>query len=201
MRTGGCMGEIVGMAASLCKQYETSPRGVYQQYLNELKQLMERGVGKPVPPPAALKDVGRNASLRAAVTSSGDRDAATSPPTLVNDGRIDLTQNETRWLSAPEVPNWIEFTWSSPQKLTAVRVFSGYQTGGQVTAPISSFVLQFDDGGEWHDVQGTDTTGNTAIDWHCRFAPITSRKFRLLIREAQDSISRIWEVELYQPQQ
>ncbi len=201
MRTGGCMGEIVGMAASLCKQYETSPRGVYQQYLSELKQLMERGVGKPAAPPAALKDVGRNASLGAKVTTSGDRGASASPPTLVNDGRIDVTQNDARWLSAPETPNWIEFTWSSPQKLTAVRVFSGYQTGGQVTAPISSFVLQFDDGREWHDVLGTDTTGNTAIDWHCRFAPITSRKFRLLIREAQDGISRIWEVELYQLQQ
>jgi FAD-dependent oxidoreductase family protein/FAD dependent oxidoreductase len=200
MRTGGCMGEIVGMAASLCKQYETSPRGIYQQYLGELKQLMERGVGKPVPPPEALKDVGRNASLKAQVTTSGDKDATAAPATLVNDGRIDLTLNDGRWLSAAEVPNWIEFTWPSPQKLTAIRVFSGFQQGGEVTAPISSFVLQFDDAGRWHDVQGTNTTGNTAIDWHCRFAPITSRKFRLLIRETQIDVSRIWEVELYQPQ-
>lgn len=201
MRTGGCMGEIVGMAASLCKQYETSPRGVYLQYLTELKQLMQRGVGKPVSPPAALKDVGRNASLLAEVTTSGDRDAASSPASLVADGRIDLSQNDGRWLSTASVPNWIEFTWPSPQKLTAIRVFSGYQTGGQVTAPISSLVLQFDDGGQWRDVRGTDTTENTATDWHCRFEPITSRKFRLLIREVQDGISRIWEVELYQPPQ
>ena len=200
MRTGGCMGEIVGMAASLCTKFEASPRGVYQQYLGELKQLMERGVGKPVPPPAALKDVGRNAALEATVVTSGDRDGAAAPASLVNDGRIDLTQNDGRWLSRPELPNWIEFTWPSPQKLTAVRVFSGYQQGGQIVAPISSFVLQFDDGGEWRDVQGTDTTDNTAIDWHCRFDTITSRKFRLLIREVQDGISRIWEVELYGPQ-
>ena len=199
MRTGGCMGEIVGMAASLCRHYETSPRGVYQQYLGELKQLMQRGAGKPVPPPPALKEVGQNASLTAEVATSGNRDE-TNSPSLVNDGRIDLTQNDGRWLSTAGVPNWIEFTWPSPRKLTAVRVFSGYQTGGEVTAPISSFVLQFDDHGQWRDVQGTDTSGNTATDWHCRFEPITSQKFRLLIREAQDGISRIWEVELYQPQ-
>lgn len=199
MRTGGCMGEIVGMAASRCKQYETSPRGVYQQYLGELKNLMQRGVGKPVPPPPALQDVGANASLNAEVTSSGDRNAAASPASLVADGRIDLADNDGRWLSKPEVPNWIELAWPSPQKLTAIRVFSGYQTGGEITAPISSFVLQFDDGGQWRDVQGTDTTGNTATDWHCRFDPITSQKFRLLIREAQDGTSRIWEIELYQP--
>jgi hypothetical protein len=53
MRTCGTMGEIVGMAASLCKKHDTSPRGVYERHLDELKQIMERGVGKragePVP--------------------------------------------------------------------------------------------------------------------------------------------------------
>jgi hypothetical protein len=200
MRTGGCMGEIVGMAASICKEFETSPRGVYQQYLNELKKRMVRGVGKPVPPPPALKEVGRNVSLEADVASSGDRDAQNSPAALINDGRINLAQNAGRWLSSPEVPNWLEFTWPSPKKLTAIRIFSGYQTGGDLTAPIASFVLQFDDNGQWRDIQATDTTGNTAIDWHCRFDSVTSRKFRLLIRQAQDNISRIWEVELYEPQ-
>ncbi len=46
MRTGGMMGELVGMAASLCKKHSTTPRGVYQNYLAELKALASRGVGK-----------------------------------------------------------------------------------------------------------------------------------------------------------
>lgn len=46
MRTCGLMGEIVGMAASLCKKNSTTPRGVYQNHLEGLKTLMERGVGK-----------------------------------------------------------------------------------------------------------------------------------------------------------
>ena len=46
MRTTGMMGEVVGMAASLCKQNETSPRGVYEHHLEELKTLMKAGVGK-----------------------------------------------------------------------------------------------------------------------------------------------------------
>ena len=45
-RTTGMMGEVVGMAASLCKKHNTTPRGVYQNHLDELKQLMTRGVGK-----------------------------------------------------------------------------------------------------------------------------------------------------------
>jgi hypothetical protein len=40
------MGEVVGMAASLAKKYDTIPRGVYQQYLKELKELMQEGAGK-----------------------------------------------------------------------------------------------------------------------------------------------------------
>lgn len=46
MRTTGMMGEVVGMAASLCRKHNVTPRGVYAQHLDELKELMKRGVGK-----------------------------------------------------------------------------------------------------------------------------------------------------------
>ncbi|PPL03651.1 FAD-dependent oxidoreductase [Parapedobacter indicus] len=36
MRTCGMMGEVVGMAASIAHKHETSPRGVYEQHLDEL---------------------------------------------------------------------------------------------------------------------------------------------------------------------
>ena len=45
-RTTGMMGEIVGMAVSLCKKHNTDPRGVYAEHLDELKKLMAKGVGK-----------------------------------------------------------------------------------------------------------------------------------------------------------
>ena len=46
MRTCGCMGEIVGMAASICAKYDCTPRDVYKDHLDELKSLMSRGTGK-----------------------------------------------------------------------------------------------------------------------------------------------------------
>ena len=46
MRTTGMMGEVVGMAASICKQHQTTPRGVYFYHLEELKALMKQGVNK-----------------------------------------------------------------------------------------------------------------------------------------------------------
>ena len=46
MRTTGMMGEVVGMAASVCRQHHAKPREVYEKYLEDLKTLMEKGVGK-----------------------------------------------------------------------------------------------------------------------------------------------------------
>ena len=52
MRTTGMMGEVVGMAARVCKDRGCLPRGVYKDYLDDLKALMAKGVGtgKPQPP-------------------------------------------------------------------------------------------------------------------------------------------------------
>lgn len=49
MRTTGMLGEVVGMAASLCKKYQINPRGIYHSHLTELKGLMRKGVGKNLP--------------------------------------------------------------------------------------------------------------------------------------------------------
>lgn len=46
MRTTGMMGEVVGMAASLCHKYSCSPRDVYRYHLDDLKPLMKKGAGK-----------------------------------------------------------------------------------------------------------------------------------------------------------
>jgi hypothetical protein len=38
------MGEVVGMAASLCKKYYCEPRQVYTDFLNEFKEFLKKGV-------------------------------------------------------------------------------------------------------------------------------------------------------------
>ena len=61
MRTTGMMGEIVGKAAWVCVRYDTTPRGVYEQKLDVLKELLaqpgalrrERLDGPLVLPPGA----------------------------------------------------------------------------------------------------------------------------------------------------
>lgn len=45
MRTTGMMGEVVGMAASVCRKHNVSPRKVYTTYFDEMKELMRQGIG------------------------------------------------------------------------------------------------------------------------------------------------------------
>ena len=45
MRTGGMMGEVLGMAAYICKKENTNPRGIYNDYLPDLIKLMKSGIG------------------------------------------------------------------------------------------------------------------------------------------------------------
>ena len=47
MRTLGELGEVVGMASSVCKKHGCSPREVYTEHLDELKALLAAGVRIP----------------------------------------------------------------------------------------------------------------------------------------------------------
>ena len=47
MRTLGMLGEVVGLAASICKEYGCTPRGVYENHLDKLKELMAAGANQP----------------------------------------------------------------------------------------------------------------------------------------------------------
>lgn len=218
MRTGGCMGEVVGMAASLCRQHDTTPRAIYERHLAELQALMRRGVGKnpganpvyenqgePAPKPATrtnppewLKRAGPNLARTAKLAVSGSKDAAQNPPARLNDGQADLARNEQRWLSDGKLPIWIEFAWDKPQTVNAARILSGYTTGGATTAPIAAFAWQYHDGQQWRDIPGASAKDNLQADWSARFRPVSSARLRLLITATQQSIARVWEVELYQ---
>lgn len=55
MRTCGMMGEVVGKAAYLAVRHQTTPRGVYEQYLDNLKDLMRQ--------PGAMRRDGLEAPL------------------------------------------------------------------------------------------------------------------------------------------
>lgn len=123
-RTTAMMGEVVGMAASLCHKYQTTPRGVYRDHLDELKALMQKGVGKEEGVrevqqlPAGFSLSANGASWKPSIQPSlsgktlvriwfhavpdptGDRGAILN---VIHDGsvavrRYDMTEGVDRWL-------------------------------------------------------------------------------------------------------
>lgn len=46
MRTTGMLGEVVGMAASLCVKKQALPKDIYLKYFKDLQTLMQEGAGK-----------------------------------------------------------------------------------------------------------------------------------------------------------
>jgi hypothetical protein len=87
------MGEVVGMAAAICKQNECGPRDVYHSYLPELQRLMKQGAGR-----------------------HSTHDVSTTEPTILAGAIAELSGKSIRfeednncigyWRSAGEVSVW-----------------------------------------------------------------------------------------------
>jgi len=219
MRTGGCMGEIVGMAACVAARHSAAPRDVYARYFGELQTLMRRGVGNvsgaetayanqgegparksSVPAasaPAWLPAAGPNLARSARVTVSSAADTAA----LLNDGKADLADNSQRWLSAKGVPVRVEFAWDAPQRVGALRILSGYRdNAGALVGAVEAWTLEAsDDGVAWREVPGAGATGNALANGSATFTPVTACRLRLSITATRGDIARIWELELYNP--
>jgi len=211
MRTGGCMGEIVGMAASLCKRYDGDPRDVYANYLDELKKLMGEGVGRLPPeqagpaaevaiaPPDWIEKLGPDLAREATLTAPPGMDAKKHAAARINDGVVGPLRNEQRYLCDAPLPHEIELKLAKPRAVAAARVVSGYVSGGGVVGPLEDFRFQYHDGTAWKDLPGADAAGNTKPDWSARFPAVTADRVRLVVTRTQIDVSRIWEIELYGP--
>jgi hypothetical protein len=199
MRTGGCMGEVVGLAAALCKRFGVEPRGVYEKHLADLKASLARGVA---PNPAfarradagvaALKPVPGNLAAKAKVTADGSAEGAEK----LNDGRIDLGDNAGRWLSAKGERHEIVLTWDAPVTLKGVRVVSGYTAGGKTADAAGGVAVEGRTaGGAWRRL--AEVRGNDAVDRRVDFTPMEVAELRVTLTDTKGGIARVWEVEAW----
>ncbi|MDY0166437.1 MAG: FAD-dependent oxidoreductase [Thermoguttaceae bacterium] len=203
MRTGGMMGEVLGMAAAVCRKHGANPRQVYERHLDELKELALRGVGRPPPGPPKpdwLTAERRNVARSAAVTVSSHYDPGRYPAANINDGSADWDDNDGRWISGEAPPHHVELTWDAPQTLAAARIVGGYrQPDGRLVGANREFVLQYYDGTDWRDIPGTRAADNDQCRWSAEFSPVGSRRVRLIVTAGSDQRARLWEFELYAP--
>jgi hypothetical protein len=195
------MGEVVGMAASLCRRYGCTPREVYAQHLDALKALWQTGVGtipeapKLDPIPAAW---GTNLAAAAKVRVSGSRDVGKYPLANLNDGVADIGDDDSRWLSEAKMPHWIELAWPNAHTVRAVRIVSGYRGGSPTTHdPVSAWHLQVRDGDRWQDVPRAEVLNNTKVDCRLEVPGIEAKTLRVVVTKSQSNLSRIFELEVY----
>jgi hypothetical protein len=196
------MGEVVGMAASLCAQHDCLPRDVYTDHLDELMALMTQGVGETPPvlddPPAWLDRAGQNLARAATVQASSTYDTrGTYPARHINDGGVDTSTNATRWVSDREPPHAVILTWETPQRINAIRFLTGQVSGTRLSTPIRNFVLQIPDGRGWRDIPGTRRVDNGRFDCHLTFPVVTCERLRLFMPERPGQLARLWEWECY----
>jgi hypothetical protein len=202
MRTCGMMGEVVGMAAAVCKKNGAEPRQVYTEHLDQLKEQMTQGVSRlPVPtppkPPEWLKTAGPNLARKAKVTASSTYKKADYPASNVNDGRVSYSDNRLRYVSDAESPTTVELTWPKPQTLSAVRIVTGQNARPWAKTPITDFHIQCHDGAAWRTIPATKTEGNESPEWSVRFGPVTTTRIRLIVTRSPGDLTRIWEWEVY----
>ncbi len=220
MRTCGTEGEIIGMAASLCKKHDADPRAIYEKHLKELQELMSRGVGKApetepsytnqgerrtvthrpvnIVVPTWLKEAGSNLARTAKVQIPNRAEEGVQTSLLLTDGNGKVSDNSARWVNRSKLPHVVEFSWDQPVDVGAARIVSGYHSGGNVIAPLSDFNLQWYDGTEWKEALPS-VKANTNPAWSARFKGVQTKRIRLLVTKTQDDISRVWEVEFYKP--
>jgi hypothetical protein len=220
MRTCGTGGEIVGMAASVCKEFNTAPRGVYEKHLAALHERMRKGVGKvdgstipytnegepttrpnrnDLAAPEWLERAGDNLALSATVSANPNpKDDGVDRSVLLNDRNGKVEDNSARWIAKGSLPHTIEWRWDQAVEFGAARIISGRHDGTRVMAPIRDFKLQFFDGKSWQDVLPA-VTGNEKAAWASTFDAIKTRQMRLLITASPLETSAIWEVEFYTP--
>ena len=222
MRSCGTQGEIVGMAASVCKEFNTNPRGVYKKHLTDLQKRMRKGVGKvdgsTIPysnqgehgkslrqvnltQPKWLKQAGKNFARTAKVCTNRPVKAGEVDRTmLLNDGNGKIEDNSARWIGKGSMPHIIEYHWEKPVSLSASRLISGRYNGARVLDPISDFKIQYsnDNGATWQDALPA-IMGSKDPVWSATFAPVKTKHLRLVITGAPHNLSRLWEVEFYQP--
>jgi hypothetical protein len=126
MRTCGMMGEIVGKAAWICVRHRTTPRGVYEQQLPLLKELMSQ--------PGALRrdTLDGSLSLPAGAKVAARAFAGLNPATLegiiIDDEDAEL---QGKWEDTGSLSGFVgeNYRYSNDAKATARFPFTVKDTG------------------------------------------------------------------------
>lgn len=217
--TTGMMGQIIGTAAALCLEKDTTPRGIVQSHIKELQQTLIKDditilhLGNEDP-----NDHARTAK----VSASSSRSAAEGPHNAINGLTRPLDDNMEMWVGNAEVPQnmwvsdpaqampqWLEVDLGSKQTINSVyltfdtnlgnkRYISWEMKDSERMPPEAArdYSVQIYNGSDWVTV--AEEQNNYQRRRIHRFPEVEARKVRVLIHKTNGDLSaRLYEIRVY----
>ena len=187
------VGQAAGTAASMCIQHATTPRGIYQNHMEDLQQqLVKDGAYMVEMPNRDPRDLARSAKATASSQrrrKSGEVMAAAN----VLDGYARIQNGQTSaWAPDPAqaLPQWIELGWERAQAFNVVHV--SFLTKDH--AP-THFALEAWQAGQWKTLAEVRDNSRRRHVLGCDRT--TSEKLRLVIRGAEADDYGVCEIRVY----
>ncbi len=171
----GMMGEVVGIAASLCKKYNIVPRQVYTEHLADLKSLFKTGV------PTTMVNVAKNKPVRYSDVSLTDN-TSQMPAFGVKFG------NTPRWVSNDSnTEHWMEIDLQGTYAVNACKIWRENN--------VKQFRLQAKVNGAWVDVVSEDN--DHKADYYKEFKSVSTDKVRFYVPAYANNRVRLSNIEVY----
>jgi hypothetical protein len=161
------------------------------------------------PPPPSRSNVALAANGGQAAASSTYSAGYAAAGILNGDRRGDGWGNGGGWndATAGNWPDWVEVGFAGAKTIDQVDVFSVQDTYWAPSEPVAGmtfsqyglrdFKIQYWTGSAWADVPGASVAGNTLVWRRFTFGPVSTTKIRIWISAAENSYSRIAEIEVW----
>jgi hypothetical protein len=189
MLTCAVIGQAAGTAGALCVRHQTSPRGVYQQHLDELQQqLLKDGayiIGLPNRDP---RDLARSAAIAASSELTRADGELLAAANVINGFARAEGGKPNAWSPRSDgpKPDWLQLAWDQPQRFNVVHV-----TFATKSLVPDAFRIEAWQDGVWR------TVAEQSRVQHRRYVlglePITTSKLRLAFM----GLASVCEVRVY----
>jgi len=187
MRPVCMMGQAAGTAAAIAKEYGTTPRGIYENHIDQLQQtLLKDGCYLPQVSNTDKDDL----ALRAGVTASSCRESM--GPENVNNGWNRVVGKERNaWAPAPAaaLPHWIQLELAEPSIINTVHV-----TFQAIDDRADDFTIETWAKDSWKTI--ARVVGNQSRRRVLNFEPVKTDRVRLVITKTAGRFG-ICEIRLY----
>ncbi|HWS53372.1 MAG TPA: PA14 domain-containing protein, partial [Pyrinomonadaceae bacterium] len=193
-------GQIYGHFDGALDDVRVYDRVLSADELGSLLSLARTNVALSANGGAAAVSSVYDSTRRASSVINGERTGRGGGDPAVGNWWTDGTQNS--------YPDWAEVTFAGDETIDEVDIYSlqdNYQTPQEPTEGMAAavyglidFEVQYWTGSAWATVPGGAVTGNTKVWRRLTFAPLTTRKLRVLVTAARGSgHSRVVEVEAW----